>query len=460
MSTNRIDTISLLATADPAAGLTADPIEEAQVWSTVAGVVHGGRPDGAFARHRGRGPGRGRLGRLSLAGLAGALLLGGVALASGLIPLGSPAKTLEQFQIPTSGLGAVTPGSATGPVVSTPDPRGGAPWGLRTFSTSRGAGCVQVGRVVDGQIGALGADGAFGNDGRLHPLPVASTDQLACVALDGNGHIFDSVSKSDQLENALDGPEEVPTPEHPEAHEVCVPAIATAAEKSGALGRICPQSEERNLYYGLLGPSAESVTYLDEGRAVTLPTTGPNGAYLIVTDATEGWKPNAFGPGATGSLPVDGPISEIHYSNGTVCQMTGSGWGEGCTPNGLPVGFVPAAATPTAAQAAATVTATAVQGTAGRSEALVQLKAPLAISSVRDQYKVQWKRPGADPAEGSVNISEGDVQAGEELSVRTGPLPAGATTLQVVLAHATGPALFEGAGTVEVPVGEATVTVP
>lgn len=454
MSSSPTETLRMLGAADPAGELAFGPAQEAEVWSRVAAAIDSSTPGPAGAR---RPP---RLVRLALAGVAGVLLLGGVALASGLIPLGSPAKVVEQFELPRSGLGSVTPGSAALLPITAPDPQGGPPWGLRTFTTSRGAGCLQVGRVVDGQLGALGADGAFGNDGRLHPLPVANTDQLPCVALDANGHIFSTVSKSDQLANALDGPEEAPTREHPEAHDVCAPVIATPAEKSGALNRICPQSEERDLYYGLLGPAAESITYLDEGQSVTVPTTGPDGAYLIVTDAAPGWRPNAFGPGATGSLPADAPITEIHYSNGTACQMTAKGWDEACAPGALPVGFLPAAATPTAAQAAAAVTATVAQGTGGKGEAIVQVKAPLAITSVRDQYKVLWKRPGTEPGEGSVNMSEADVQAGQELSVRTGPLPSGTTTLQVVLAHAAGPALFEGPGTVEVPVGEASVAIP
>ena len=85
-------------------------------------------------------------------------------------------------------------------------------------------------------------------------------------------------------------------------HEVCAAAVATPAEKSSALGRICPPSEERALYYGLLGPAAAGITYLQEGKSVTTPTSGAEGAYLIVTLAAPGRHPNEpYGPGATGS---------------------------------------------------------------------------------------------------------------------------------------------------------------
>jgi hypothetical protein len=59
------------------------------------------------------------------------------------------------------------------------DPAGGLPWGVRIYTTRRdvrgvrdGLSCVQVGRVLDGQLGVIGEDGAFGDDGLFHALPV------------------------------------------------------------------------------------------------------------------------------------------------------------------------------------------------------------------------------------------------------------------------------------------------
>ena len=453
MTSARSDCMKALAAADPALDLRPDDATRAEVWDVVAAAVRSTPVDPRRAR---------RFGFRSASLLAPAVLLLMVAAAfgSGLIPLGSPAKTVEGFEIPSSGFGAVVPGSAKVLPLSTPDPSGGPPWGLRAFTTTRGAGCIQVGRLVDGQIGVLGANGAFGNDGRLHPLPVASTSDMTCSALDGNGHIFDNVSKSDQLANALDGPEHAPTREEPEMHDVCAPALATPAEKSEALGRICPQSAERDLVYGLLGPSAESVTYLDEGKPVTLPTAGPEGAYLIVMNSAPGWRSNAFGPGETGNPPLDSPIVEIHYTNGAVCHVTASGGDAACLPNGLPIGYVPAAPTPTPSQTAAPVTSQVIKTADGHYEALVSFNAPLAVNSVRDVYKIRWKHAGATPSEESVNATQADVSQGQPLTARTGPLPAGETEVQAVLQHATGPALLEGPGTVYVPVGHVTVTVP
>ena len=60
-----------------------------------------------------------------------------------------------------SGPGAPVPESAQLRPVSDPDPDGGAPWGVRTFRTSTGAVCDQLGRVVDGKLGTVDQNGAF-----------------------------------------------------------------------------------------------------------------------------------------------------------------------------------------------------------------------------------------------------------------------------------------------------------
>lgn len=453
MSAIRSDCIRTLSAADPAANLHIDEATRAQVWQVLASAMEEPAPRAgrrAFAVRGWR--------RVPVLACGALLLMVGAAFASGLLSLGSPAKTAEEFQIPSSGLGAVTPGSARVLSLSAPDPQGGAPWGLRVFTTTRGAGCIQVGRLLDGQIGVLGQNGAFGNDGQLHPLPVASTDELACSALDANGRTFETVSKSDQLANGLIGPERAPSSETPESHEVCAPASATAAEQSAAQGRICPQSAERDLYYGLLGPEAQSVTYVEGGKPITIPTSGPEGAYLIVKDAAPGWSSNEFGPGATGNLPVDSPITEIHYANGAVCHVDAGGGESACAPGGIPRGYVSAEATPTQSQTAAAVSSSVIPAGARGNEALISFKAPVAIDSVRDQYKVQWQRPGG--GEESANATETDVSVGQEITIHAGPLPSGLTEVRVVLQHATGPSLFEGPGTTYVPVGQTTVTVP
>ncbi|HTD09396.1 MAG TPA: hypothetical protein VK680_10930 [Solirubrobacteraceae bacterium] len=455
MTNDKSDVMATMVAFDPAAGRIPDEAGREEVWRIVASAM-ADASQGRAPRARARA-----LPRVTAVALVGLLLIVGAAFASGLITVGSPAKKVENFQIADARLGSVTLGSASILSLRASDPQGGAPWGLRVFTTTRGAGCIQVGRVVDGQIGVLGSDGAFGDDGQLHPLPVASTEDLACSALDANGQVFDNVSKGDELANGLVGPEAVPSRETPEVHDICAAAASTPAEQSSAQGRICPQSDERDLYYGLLGPQAESVTYLEDGKPVTVPTSGSEGAYLIVQNAPSNWQPNdAYGVGETGPIPVYSPITEIHYTSGAVCHPADASE-PACAPNGIPAGYLAAESTPTASQAAAAVSSRLLTGADGHQEALVTFNAPLAISSVRDQYKLQWqKRPGSNAPEESISAGEDNVLAGQELTIRSGPLPSGSTQLHVVLQHASGPALFEGPGTTDVPVGSTSVDVP
>jgi hypothetical protein len=453
MSADSPDLIARLAADDPAAGLLDEDTVKDQIWETVSRQMHT-RPTAG----RAGGGRRRRARRLALVAAAAALLTAGVAFGAGLIRLGAPVKTAESFETASSPFGTVTPGSVSVLPISTPDPQGGPPWGMRVFTTSRGVGCVQVGRLLDGHVGALGVDGAFGDDELLHEVPVASSSTLACSALDANGGVFVNLSKSDEPANALLGPEQAPSRAHRHPQAVCVPSIATPAEVSSVEGRICPQADERDLYYGLLGPDAQSITYSSEGTSRTIPTVGPDGAYLIVTDATSVEPENAFNVGANGVVPVDGPITEIHYSNGAACHLTGQNSMEtACSPAlAEPVGYAPVGPVPTAAQIAAPLSVTLVPATGGGQDAQVSFSSRISVDGVRSQYKIEWTR---SPVDGETAYLEG-IAAGQQVTLQTGQLPAGGDEVRVVLQYATGPELLEGPGTVEIPVGQASVNVP
>jgi hypothetical protein len=93
-------------------------------------------------------------------------------------------------------LGGAKPGSVVLAPLRVADPDGGLPWGVRFYTPRRGATsatprgaplrCAQIGRVLDGRLGVIGEDGAFGNDGLFHVLPVEPTANPACV----RGHDF------------------------------------------------------------------------------------------------------------------------------------------------------------------------------------------------------------------------------------------------------------------------------
>jgi hypothetical protein len=111
--------------------------------------------------------------------------------ATALIPNGAPVEPQPgQTFTPTSGLGVPIPSSVRLLGSPVPDPAGGPPWGVRYIQTTRGLGCLTVGRIVGGRLGVLGQDGAFNDDGRFHELPVNVLDPFDCAILDAHGHAF------------------------------------------------------------------------------------------------------------------------------------------------------------------------------------------------------------------------------------------------------------------------------
>lgn len=212
---------------------------------------------------------------------------------------------------PTRGLGTPVASSVRLLGLRVGDPDGGPPWGMRTLSTTRGLACVQVGRVFAGTLGVLGQDGVFSNDRRFHEKPPDVLTQTDCQQPDAVGHLFIAVSYQGMPASALDGgciARPIPR----------LPTSAPARSQPPARP-ICPASDERIIYYGLLGPQGKSVTYADDsGRPVTIPTSGPDGAYLVVL------RPDARHP-ARGQLvqttsPASGLIS-VQYRDGSVCRI-------------------------------------------------------------------------------------------------------------------------------------------
>ncbi|MGO9763546.1 MAG: hypothetical protein ACLP1Q_20025 [Solirubrobacteraceae bacterium] len=281
-----------------------------------------------------------------------------VALADGLLS-GAPVSPPFAPQ-PTKGDGAPVGASATLLALSVADPAGGLPWGLRLVSTTRGAGCLQYGRLYDGQLGVLGEDGAFGDDHRFHPLSPqdAVTGFEGCGALDADGRLFEAVQS-----------QEVPASAYPQA---CMPHVdyERGARAPGDPGiPFCPAGDERALFYGALGPDVKSITYslaTDSetvkapgrgrelttsrtvyalgGATVTVPTVGPQGAYLIVAEHLPGAASGITGPDAPDSsatLPSGQyqPIRAITYSDGTVCHIGATldrnNRGQPCAPIGM-----------------------------------------------------------------------------------------------------------------------------
>jgi hypothetical protein len=402
-------------------------------------------------------------GRTPLIAAAAVLVMVGAAFGAGLIGLGKPSPSTPVFSNPRAELGALTPGTVRLLPISTPDPAGGPAWGLRVLSTTRGVGCIQLGRLVGGRLGALGRDGSFHDDGRFHELPANGVfNQFSCAALDGRGRIFNNVTQGEQPASAtwFDA-------------GGCVPG-GTPAYADVRRSPVCPQSDLRNVYYGLLGPEAKSVTYVLDGKSHTIPTAGATGAYLIVTRAP---AHQLLGfPGATTAdvVPVDGPITELHYRDGSTCHLNGKSWIGGssaCTPPlRVPVGYAPVPKPPSAAAVATRLRVRVVPASyrghrlPGRQLA-VSFVSRVAMRTDRSEYSMRVIEPHQPPGVYSGGPpANRDIAAGEKVTLLL-QLPRGRSAHGVyrgwvTLVYATGPALLEGPGTVYVPVGQFTLRLP
>jgi hypothetical protein len=224
------------------------------------------------------------------------------------LPFSSPAP-------PTAAASAV-PGSAR--LVQTfPDPVSGPDWGMRTYRTRNGMTCVQVGRIESGVIGAIGAYGAYSNDMRFHPFALGRGVGLGdCAPNDARGHAFINISAVNTAASAAEQP--------CLQHDVALPR------------EHCAASSLRDVYFGLLGPDATSITYAGtDGRPVTERTRGSDGAYLVVRPLAHGscarrlmrqvgapsscnYDSQGFGLGPT---LRSGEITRVSYRDGHVCRL-------------------------------------------------------------------------------------------------------------------------------------------
>ena len=222
-----------------------------------------------------------------------------VAATSGILS-GEPVKNPPGLHLnPKAGLGVIVgPGKLLG--VRAADPAGGPDWALRIVKTSRGLGCVQLGRLVDGKLGVLGRDGAFGNDGKFHERGAQILQQTDCQQTDAAGHTFIAVSY-------------IGLPDSGDATGCAARAHQTD------LRPVCPPESLRTVYYGLLGPQAKAVNYLAaDGTVIRQPVTAPEGAYLVVLQ-TDPKRRNIgyFVPGVT---PGTG-LRSVEYRDGSVCRI-------------------------------------------------------------------------------------------------------------------------------------------
>jgi hypothetical protein len=204
--------------------------------------------------------------RVALVALALVLATAAITLAAtGVILTGSPVGTAST-PIATAGEGIPVAGGSRLLPLRAPDPAGGLPWGMRIIHTTRGLVCVQIGRVYDGQLGQLGVDGAFHDDGRFHPLP---TDALPGDLADVAGWMTGDCSSPGAIYSG---------------DSVGLELNAATSPPQGA----GVSADRREISFGLLGVHAVSITYSEGSRTRTQPVLPGLGAYLIVQRYTSG----------------------------------------------------------------------------------------------------------------------------------------------------------------------------
>jgi hypothetical protein len=205
--------------------------------------------------------------------MAVVLVLAGGAIAAAATGVlgGSPVKQQGRLS-PNAGIGVPAPGGSRLLGLRAPDPQGGLPWGMRLVHTTRGEICVQVGRLEDDQLGQLGIDGAFHDDGRFHPLAP---------------DILPEYSDSGDVTCDLAAPIAIGSWRSGDRN---------AAPNQPELTSFTPTAKDlRLISWGLLGPHAVSVTYHTAAGVRTRPVVPGTGAYLIVSAVSH--VPHSIGAG-------------------------------------------------------------------------------------------------------------------------------------------------------------------
>jgi hypothetical protein len=237
----------------------------------------------------------------------GLLLASTIALAaSGVILTGKPVHP-EELLNPNLGEGIPAPGASHLLSLRVPDPAGGLPWGMRIVRTTRGEVCVQIGRVQGDQLGELGIDGAFHDDGRFHPIPANALPRDVF-----HGRVFDSLLGTATTSCHLAGSAVAGV------HIGVYPSAAAHSPVGKGSKR-----ELRDLIYGILGPQAVSVGYREGPHDQAHPVLAPIGAYLLVRVTGHGQQVG-YGDeslGTEGQLAPSPPLRTITYRlNGKLCQ--------------------------------------------------------------------------------------------------------------------------------------------
>lgn len=296
--------------------------------------------------------------RMAVLIVAVALALAAAAWGAVSVLTGAPVPSAYVDAKPTVGLGQPLHASLGVLPLRASDPAGGPPWAVRLIATTRGLGCIQAGRLVNGQLGVLATDRfAFRGDGKFHPFLASDAIDGACAPIDANGRVVTGgnpqIVTADGLATAGGN---VP------------PGARVHCDMPGEQdwGVRCPQSMLREVAVGFTGPDAVRITVSQPGHAdQTIAPYGPDGAYLLVLPP----PPNAnIGPSGLLGHPPPGMIAlTVTFRDGSTCRLPNTSARDACVAKGLVAQPTPS---PTAAQAHSRVHASYVRRLTGAPPAL------------------------------------------------------------------------------------------
>ncbi|MDA0162992.1 hypothetical protein OM076_22155 [Solirubrobacter ginsenosidimutans] len=324
---------------------------------------------------------------LFLAAVLATFTAGGAAFAvTSLLPTGSPVAYRLGKPAPGKGYGTPVDGSVRMLTDSVKDPVGGLPWGLRSFATTRGYTCLQVGRVQDGKLGFVGRDRMF------HELrPGVVTNPTQCVADDGAGHGFLAL------------------------HYTALPAGADPLNcsttpltaRSGLSA--CRTAELRSVDLGLLGASATALTARGGAKVDLL---GPDRGYLLVgkgrapqVKTVHGGAIMIVDDSRAALTPSSPKLTRVDYGART-CRVTTTTDPRGSC--GDPPGFVPIPK-PGNVDVRASVHARFIGAHALR----IRFRAPVAVTGANAAYNVLVRLPHCDTSTAVGTDVEHNVAVGE-----------------------------------------------
>lgn len=237
--------------------------------------------------------------RIGLLGTSATLVLAASAVGAAqlLLPEGKPVPQAPPEQ--RTSLPDMDRGSSQLLSLRVPDPDGGLPWGVAVARSSDGIlFCAQTGRVQGDQLGVIGRDGTFDDDGAFHPLSIGANQSGSCGGMRPDGDLRMSSGGPPIPASGFTG-------SFLSAAGGCrenVPSSTMSPQTRRKLRDVpmCKKRSLRVVRYGFAGRDAVKVEYA--GRTVR-PHPDESGAYLFV------FKP-----------PPERSTLIVTLKDGTVCE--------------------------------------------------------------------------------------------------------------------------------------------